>query len=183
MKSVKVLLFFILIYTTGIYSQSEYSKEPGYFDFGDLSMYEQGDGVTEVSLEPNILQLVASATEEKEPELSEMLNGLKLVKVNVFEVGEKNESGLKSKIEDIDKKIMSGSWDRIVRKKGGDELVNVYIKTSNKKDIDGLVVTTLDKNGEAVFVNIVGNIDLKKIGKLGAKFDIPSLDKLDKEMK
>ena len=31
-------------------------------------------------------------------------------------------------------------------------LVNVYLKTSgDKKNIDGLVVTTLDKGGEAVF--------------------------------
>lgn len=176
------LLIFISLFTISTMAQNEYNKEPGYFDFGDLSNFEQGDGVTEVFLESNILQLVASVTEDEEPELSAMLNGLQLVKVNVFEVSEKNESGLRSKMDDLDDKLVTQKWDRIVRTRGGEEAVNVYIKTSgNKKNIDGLVVTTIDQSGEAVFVNIVGTIDLKKIGKLGAKFDIPSLDNLDKQ--
>ncbi|OGU76211.1 MAG: hypothetical protein A2V93_03295 [Ignavibacteria bacterium RBG_16_34_14] len=181
MKYGKFLVIFIILFTFSAFAQNEYSKEPGYFNFGDLSMFEQGDGVTEVFLESNILQLVATVTEDEEPELSAMLNGLQLVKVNVFEVSDKNENGLRNKIDDLDKKLVSQKWDRIVRTKGGEEVVNVYIKTSGKKDIEGLVVTTLDKSGEAVFVNIVGIIDLKKIGKLGAKFDIPTLDKIDKQ--
>jgi hypothetical protein len=182
MKTYKFLFVFIGLFSISLFSQSDYSKEPGYFDFGDLSIYEQGEGVTEVFLESNILQLVAAVTEDEEPELSAMLNGLQLVKVNVFEVSDKNEKELRGKIDDLDKKLESQKWDRIVRTKGGEEAVNVYIKTSSgKKNIDGLVVTTLDKSGEAVFVNIVWTIDLKKIGKLGAKFDIPSLYKIDKQ--
>ena len=181
MKYGKFLVIFIILFTFSAFAQNEYSKEPGYFNFGDLSMFEQGDGVTEVFLESNILQLVATVTEDEEPELSAMLNGLQLVKVNVFEVSDKNENGLRNKIDDLDKKLVSQKWDRIVRTKGGEEVVNVYIKTSGKKDIEGLVVTTLDKSGEAVFVNIVGIIDLKKIVKFGAKFDIPTLDKIDKQ--
>jgi hypothetical protein len=181
MKQLKLLFIFIALFTISAYTQNDYSKEPGYFEFGDLSVFEQGDGVTEVFLESNILQLVATVTEDEEPELSAMLNGLQLVKVNVFEVSDKNEDDLRNKIDELDKKLVSQKWDRIVRTKGGEEAVNVYIKTSGKKNIEGLVVTTLDKSGEAAFVNIVGTIDLKKIGKLGAKFDIPSLDKIDKE--
>ncbi|RPI73064.1 MAG: DUF4252 domain-containing protein [Ignavibacteriales bacterium] len=182
MKLNKLIIIFISLFAVTVLAQEDYTKEPGFFDFGDLTNFEQGDGVTEVFLESNILQLVASVTEDEEPELSSMLNGLQLVKVNVFEVSEKNETGLRSKINDLDGKLVSQKWDRIVRTKGGEEAVNVYIKTSgNKKNIDGLVVTTLDKSGEAVFVNIVGTIDLKKIGKLGAKFDIPSLDKIEKQ--
>lgn len=182
MKLHKFLFIFLSIFTMTLFSQSDYSKEPGYFDFGDLSGFEHGDGVTEVFLESNILNLVASITEDNEPELSAMLSGLHLVKVNVFEVSSKNENGLRSKIDALDAKLVSQKWDRIVRTRGGEEIVNVYIKTSgSKNNIDGLVVTTLDKSGEAVFVNIVGTIDLKKIGKLGAKFDIPSLNKIDKQ--
>ncbi|HSP88740.1 MAG TPA: DUF4252 domain-containing protein [Ignavibacteriaceae bacterium] len=180
MKYGKLLFIFAAFFTISLYSQNDYSKEKGYFDFGDLSSFEKGEGVTEVFLESNILKLVSTITEDDEPELSAMLNGLQLVKVNVFEVSDKNESGLRTKIDDLDKKLVSQKWDRIVRTKGGEEAINVYIKTNNK-NIDGLVVTSLDKSGEAVFVNIVGTIDLKKIGKLGAKFDIPTLDKIDKE--
>ena len=37
----------------------------------------------------------------------------------------------------------------------------------------------IDGSGEAVFVNIVGDINLETIGKLGAKFDIPALDQIN----
>ncbi len=181
MKYAKYIFVILLLTTFTTIAQSDYSKEPGYFDFGDLSVFEKGDGVTEVFLESNILKMVASATEEKDPDLSSMLNGLKLVKVNVFNVNDKNVNGIRERIDEADKKLVDQKWDRIVRTKGGDEAVNVYIKTSGKDNILGLVVTTLDKKDQAVFVNIVGTIDLKKIGKLGAKFDIPSLDKIDKE--
>jgi len=182
MKINKLLIIFIVLFTVSVTAQNEYVKEPGYFDFGDLSVFEKSGGVTEVFLESNILQLVASVAEEKEPELSAMLNGLQLVKVNVFEVNTDNKSSLRSKIDEVDKKLVSQKWDRIVRSKGGEEAVNVYLKTSgSKKDIDGLVVTTLDESGEAAFVNVVGKIDLKKIGKLGAKFDIPSLEKIEEK--
>ena len=61
------------------------------------------------------------------------------------------------------------------------KLLTSILKHPATDNILGLVVMTLDKHDQAVFVNIVGTIDLKKIGKLGAKFDIPSLDKIDKE--
>jgi hypothetical protein len=179
MKYGKFLLIIIALITFSAYAQNDYSNEPGYFDFGDLTVFEKGDGITEVFLESNILKMVAAVTEDEEPELSAMLNGLALVKVNVFEVSDKNETSIREKIDELDRKLSSQKWERIVRSRGGEEAVNVYLKTSGKSDIKGLVVTTVDKNGEAVFVNIVGTIDLKKIGKLGAKFDIPSLDKLD----
>jgi hypothetical protein len=181
MKYAKYIFVILVLTTFTAFAQKDYTSEPGYFDFGDLSKFETGEGVTEVFLESNILKMVAAATEEEEPDLSSMLNGLKLIKVNVFDVSNKNESGIMERINETDKKLMSQKWDRIVRSRGGDETVNVYIKTSGNSNILGLVVTTLDKEDQAVFVNIVGTIDLKKIGKLGAKFDIPSLDKIDKE--
>ncbi len=42
--------------------------------------------------------------------------------------------------------------------------------------IIGLAVTTLEADGEAAFVNIVGTIELATIGKLGNKFNIPHLE-------
>jgi hypothetical protein len=180
MKYGKYLFILITFITFDVYGQNDYSGEPGYFDFGDLTVFEKGDEVTEVFLESNILNMVAAITEDEEPELSAMLNGLKLVKVNVFKVSDKNEAAITNRINELNKKLTTRRWDRIVRSRGGNEIVNIYIKTSGKSAINGLVVTTINKGGEAVFVNIVGNIDLKKISKLGAKFDIPSLDKIDK---
>ena len=70
---------------------------------------------------------------------------------------------------------MNKGWDRIVRTKSKEETVNVYILTNNEEKIEGLVVASFEKNGDATFVNIVGDINLETIGELSNKFDIPSI--------
>ena len=110
-----------------------------------------------------------------------ILNGLKLVKANVFEVSEENQDELRSRIDKIDSKLMGSNWKRIVRTRSAEETANVYIKQNSSKQIIGLAVTTLEADGEAAFVNIVGTIELATIGKLGNKFGIPHLDDVKKD--
>jgi hypothetical protein len=108
-----------------------------------------------------------------------ILNGLKLVKANVYEIDDKNRDQLMQKVNEVDSKLSNTSWKRIVRTRSEDETANVYIKMNSNKKIIGLVVTSFENSGEAAFVNIVGQIDLATIGKLGKKFDIPSLDDIN----
>lgn len=59
------------------------------------------------------------------------------------------------------------------------ETVNVYIR-NNDEIIDGLVVLVFDRDdSEVVFANLVGSIDLAKIGELDGALEIPGLDALD----
>jgi hypothetical protein len=108
-----------------------------------------------------------------------VLNGLKLVKANVYQIGDNNSTALTEKINKLDSKLTSDKWKRIVKTRSEDELANVYIKQNGNGKIIGLVVTTFDPSGEAAFVNIVGEIDLKTIGKLGGKLNIPHLDDIN----
>ncbi len=155
--------------------QKDYTSEPGYVEFGDLAEFETGEAVTEVYLDKNLLQMVAKITQESEPEMTELLNGLKLIKVNAYEVTDENESDILDRMETIDKKLMGTSWQRIVRTIGEDETVYVYVRTGDSDKFTGLVVLALDKPGEAAFVNIVGDINLTTIGKLTKQFNIPAL--------
>ncbi len=184
MKPIKSLtILFMILFCSVLFAQKEnFSKEPGYVDFGNLGSFEKGNDVTEVNLDGKILKMVSKMTESDNPNLAKMLSGLKLVKVNVFHTDEKDVQQITNKIKDLDGKLMSDGWDRIVRSREHGELVNVYIK-SDDNNIDGLVVTNLDHDGEAAFVNIVGPIDLELIGQLGKKFDIPSLDGIKKKGK
>ena len=58
------------------------------------------------------------------------------------------------------------------------ELTNIYIKMEGSRVV-GLTVMAVEKKNEAVFVNIVGDIDIDSIGKLGGKFNIPKLDSIN----
>ena len=173
---------FVLLMMAGLTvvtaQQKDYSDEPGYIEFGDLEDFETGDRVTEVILEENILNMVSKLTKHEEQELSELISGLKLIKVHAFEVTDENRKELEKRIEAVNEKAVSKKWQRIVRVRDGEEIANVYIKTNANDDIEGLLVLSLERSGEAAFVNIVGDIKLETIGKLGGKFDIPSLDKV-----
>lgn len=178
----KLLSRFIIVLILISFSQvtgqkKDYSNEPGYIEFGDMSSLESGEMVTEVLLEDNLLQMVAKLAQAKEPELASLVNGLKLIKVNVFEVNNDNRAQIKSKMKSLQNDVSGKGWDRIVRVKDKEETADVFIKTSGD-GIIGLLVMSLDEDNEAAFVNIVGNINLETIGKLGEKFDIPSLDSL-----
>ena len=53
-----------------------------------------------------------------------------------------------------------------VREKNDGDNVDVHVKHNADDSIDGLVITVLDRKGEAVFVNIVGRINPDQISKL-----------------
>ncbi|MCF8242850.1 MAG: DUF4252 domain-containing protein [Melioribacteraceae bacterium] len=180
MKNLIKLSVIMLMLTAVLYAQKkDYSGEPGFIEFGDLTSLETTEMVTEVILEEHLLKMVSKLTTSEDMELSELIGGLKLIRVNAFEVNEENASKISDKVKEVDSKLMARNWDRIVRTRSNNESANVYIKTGADDSIVGLVVTAFDSNGEAAFVNIVGKIDLEAIGKLSQKFDIPSLQKVN----
>ncbi len=180
-KLTKYLLVFLAAAVLTAAQKKDYTSEPGYIDFGDLQSLESDEMVAEVFIEEHLLRMVSKITKNEDQELSDLISGLKLIKVNAFDVNETNLPLIKSKIEAIDKELTSKKWDRIVRTRSKKEAANVYIKTGSKDIILGLVVTALDTKGEAAFVNIVGDINLETIGKLANQFDIPSLNKVKKD--
>ena len=180
MKSIIKISVILLLFTSLISAQKkDYSDEPGYVNFGNLTNFETEDMVTEVILEDHLLKMVAKITKNEDADLSSLIDGLKLIKVNAFEVNSKNENELVDRVQKVDDDLMGEGWDRIVKSRSKEESAYVYIKTDMSDNIYGLVVMAVDKGGEAVFVNIVGDINLETIGKLGSKFDIPALDKIN----
>ena len=71
----------------------------------------------------------------------------------------------------------------MVRTKNPGEYVEVYTQFGPNETLTGLVVMSVQENKEAVFVNIVGEIDPAKLGKLSDKFNIPKLKSLEIETK
>jgi hypothetical protein len=166
----------ILFLSISILAQTDVTNEPGYVDFGNLAKFEGSTGVTEVILDEDLLSTLAEISTEEDPNVMSILKGLKLVKANVFEISNDNKSELEAKVNSIDLKLMSENWKRIVKTRSDEEIANVYIKQNSKKQIVGLVVTSVGDDDEAAFVNIVGTIDLATIGRLGKQFNIPQLN-------
>ncbi len=180
--SINFLVIIILFSAVNLIAQeTDYSKYPGYANFGNLSALEDGEEVTEILIEEKLLRMVSKFTQDDE-ELSDLIGGLKLIRVNTFEVTPGNSEQLMNRAKLIDKELIQQNWDRIVKTKSKGEIANVYIKTAgNDDEFVGLTVVSIDKDGEAAFVNIVGNINMDALGKLGQKFDIPGLDDIEND--
>ena len=176
-RTVNYFFILLLLFCSSLIAQGmDVTNEPGYVNFGDLSEFEKSTGVTEVILDEDLLSALAEISTDEDPNVMEILKGLKLVRANVFEVTESNKTELEAQVNSIDSKLMSSNWKRIVKTRSDDEIANIYIKQNSKKQIVGLVVTSVGDDDEAAFVNIVGTIDLATIGKLGKQFNIPHLD-------
>ncbi len=180
-----IKMFLVLVFSAVMISAQDmdYKKSVGYVDFGSFTEYEYGDEVTEVLLEENLLKMAAKFAKSDDPSTFNLLNGLKLVKVNTFTVNAKDYKDVENRINKIDKDLLNKKWDRIVKTRGANEIANVYIKTDYNSKVNGLVVTTIGKNGEASFINIVGDINLEDVSKLSTQFNIHQLDTVKKGKK
>ena len=153
--------------------------EPGYVDIGQLMPSAKGQFV-EVNLSPGLLKFVAKIAAHQEPETAELIAGLKSIRVNVVGLDDSNRSDTLAKMDAVRRKLEAQGWTKMVtvREKDDGDNVDIHVKQRGEDNIDGLVVTVIDHKGEAVFVNIVGNINADQIAKIAEKFDIEPLRKI-----
>jgi len=150
--------------------------EPGFVDIGQFAPSAAGQFV-EVNLSPVMLKFAAKIAAHQEPEAAELINSLKRIRVNIVGMDDSNRADTVAKIDSIRRKLESQGWTQLVtvRDRNDGDNVDVHVKQRGGDNIDGLVVTIIDKKGEAVFVNIVGNISADQLATIAEKFDIAPL--------
>lgn len=153
--------------------------ETGAIDIGQLMPAAKGQFV-EINLSPAMLKFAARIAARQEPETAELIRNLKSIRVNVVGLDDSNRSATIEKIEGVRRKLETQGWTKMVtvREKNDGDNVDIHVMQRGEEAIDGLVVTVLDKKGEAVFVNIVGNINADQIAQIAEKFDLEPLRKV-----
>lgn len=153
--------------------------EAGFVDIGQLLPSANGQFV-EVNLSQGMLKFAAKIAAHQEPDAAALISSLKRIRVNVIGMDDSNRADTVGKIEAVRRKLESQGWTQLVtvRDKNDGDNVDIHVKQRGDDAIDGLVVTVLDKKGEAVFVNIVGNISADQLGIIADKFDIGQLKHL-----
>ena len=153
--------------------------EAGAIDIGQLMPSAKGQFV-EVNLSSGMLKFAAKLAAHHDPDAAELVASLKSIRVNVVGMDDSNRAATIGKIEAVRRQLEAQGWTKMVtvREQDDGDDVNIHVMQHGEDAIDGLVVTVIDHKGEAVFVNIVGNINADQIAKIADKFDIDPLKKV-----
>jgi len=174
----------LLIALAGITATlAEAAVPAGYVDFGKIPAPAAGGQFVEVNVNSNIIAMVAKLTQKNEPDVADMIQGLKGIRVNVIGVDDENREEVESRVKAIREQLNSNGWDRVVTAQDKKQDVGVYLKTRGPEAVEGVVVTVLDGKKQAVLINVVGDINIDKLGLLGEKFNIDPLKKIGKSVK
>jgi hypothetical protein len=157
-------------------ASSARAEEAGFVDFGTLNPVE-GSQFVEVNIKSNLIAMVAALTKKTEPEVTQVIEGLKQIRVNVLGMTKENRDDMKKRIADIRGRLDKGGWERIVTAMEKDQDVGVFLKTKDATTVEGICVTVVDKN-QVVLVNVVGNIQPEKLAVVGERFDVEPLKKI-----
>jgi hypothetical protein len=151
--------------------------EPGAIDLGKLTP-TPGAEFVEVNINSNLIAMVTNLAKKAEPEVAEILKGLKSIRVNVLGLNDENREDIQSRIASVRGQLEKGGWDRIVTVIDGADDVGVFMKTKGAEVVEGIVVTVLSGNKEAVFVNVIGDLRPDKLATIGERFNIEPLKHL-----
>lgn len=179
----KILRYKLLLIAIGVVSLASASSANaaarGYVDksaFVALAGGEQAVSV-EVSIHKTLIGILCAGLDE---ELKKIACGLESIEAVVLDVGGKERQvELIEVIRKTEKTLRGRGWERVALVRDEDSEVFVLI-LNNEEAIDGLVVMVMDRSdGELVFVNIAGAIDLEAIQRLAGEWNIPALEGID----
>ena len=132
--------------------------------------------VNDVTLDGALLQLAAkfldAADDADARDVKNLIKDLKGIYVKNFEFDEPNQYS-QADVEAIRTQLTAPGWQRIVtsRSKHNNENDEVYLLKEGDK-ITGVAILVAEAR-ELTVVNIVGPIDMDKLGELGGHFGIP----------
>jgi len=161
----KVLTGFILsvLYMSPYAQPSDTKGMEGYVEFSDLSSV-YGEPKVQINIGEKLLHFVGSMDQDKDKEAAELFNKLKAVRVEVYNINQ-NTGPAMALIDKVTAELRSRSWEPVVVVTDDKNRVRIFVKL-NDKVIDGLVLMAVGDKDEAVFINIIGEIDPSQVAKV-----------------
>lgn len=151
------------------------SAPAGLVEFGKFTPSSSADQFVEVKLGASVIQLASKLTRKHEPDVAELLMNVHSVRVNVVGLGDDNREQTTHKLQAIRSDLEGKGWERIVNAQEKNQDVSVFLKTRNADTVEGIVVTVIENNREAVFVNVVGDVKVDQLVTLGDKLNLEPL--------
>lgn len=178
MRSLKTTIRLYILLGLAISSLTPFAfAQPGKLELQHLEkLSDKAVEVNDVTLDGPMLQLavgaVQSSHDKDAAQLKDVIQGIKGIYVKNFEFEKANEYS-PADVDAIRAQLAGPGWSRIVesRNKRQGEHDEIYVFKDGEK-IGGMAVLVAEPK-ELTVVNIVGFIDIEKMGALGGKFGIP----------
>ena len=161
-------LFCTLLALPAMAQEDELKDLPGYVDFGDLSA-TYGEPKITINLGGTMLNFVGMMSSSESPETSEMISKLKGIRVQIYSLDE-NVDAARDQFSKTRSGLKSSGWEPIVQVNEDDEQVLVYMKAVDG-NMEGMTVMVVDEE-EAVFVNVIGQLNPAELAQVMDKFDV-----------
>lgn len=144
----------------------------GHIDFDDLSNV-YGEPKVEINLGATLIGMVSAFSAQEDPEVAALLKKLEFVKVRVYSLNKGTAKHAFETVESVTKALRKDRWEPIVSVNEEGEKVRIFTKLTDGI-IDGLVVMAVSsgEGGEAVFINIVGEIDPAQVSKVTESLNV-----------
>ena len=169
-----IIGFLMMILLAGTASAQE--EEPGYVDFSTLDIPFEGGSSVEILLRRPLLRLISESSREEDPEFADLLTRLRLIHVQSFPFAPGDAEYINERVSRAaDRFDRDNDWERVVRIKGRTESSFINLKMRRDRVV-GLLLMVVDPKHEVFYVNIVGDIDLGQVGRIGRKFKISQLE-------
>lgn len=187
----KIILTGVLILTLAAVAcaQSDMAKDlrdhPGFVDFRAMDISGGKEPKVEVNLKGSLLGLAARIASDEEPDLASTLMSLEGIRVEVYDAENRTPDSYITQLAETAKGLEKKGWETIVRVNDKGDQVYIAVK-ADKPDgskIVGLVVLAAEEDDEIVLVNIMGNINMDEIWRVGREFNIDHLDSVRSDRK
>jgi len=172
----------LLAMVTVAAAQSDMAKDlrdhPGFVDFRSMDISAGKEPKVEVNLKGSLLGLAARIASDEEPDLASTLSSLDGIRVEVYDAENRKPESYITQLAATAKGLEKKGWETIVRVNDKGDQVYIAVKTDqpNGSKVVGLVVLAAEEDDEIVLVNIMGNINMDEIWRVGREFNIDHLD-------
>ncbi|MGA9572428.1 MAG: DUF4252 domain-containing protein [Lysobacterales bacterium] len=164
-----VIGLFCVLFTLPVLAQEDELKNlAGYVDFGDLSA-TYGEPKITINLGGSMLNFVGQMSSSESPETSKLISKLKGIRVQIYAIDKVSDAAI-SQFGKTRKQLKSSGWEPIVQVNDEDEQVLVYTKMTGG-NMEGMTVMIVDDE-EAVFVNVIGQLNPAELARVMDKFDV-----------
>jgi hypothetical protein len=149
---------------------------PGFVDFGEMnSIY--GEPKVNISIGGALLGFVGAMAKNEDPQAAAIFSKLKGVRVSVYSTEDAGADAAFGQVAQVKSTLQGLNWSPIVQVNDDGEQVQIFMQMDGDK-MNGLTLMAVDDE-EAVFINVIGQLDPNELAQLMDNFDIDLDDTMD----